>query len=288
VLQTALQMQAQLQDLRGESIARGALGTLELSAGRMESARAHFERALLLDRQMGDRQNEGIVLGNLANLHVLRGEIAQALAHNEAAWAIARELGRKGGVAIALERKAYVLHHHLGRLDEAYALYDQARAIHHETGAQVALGYTLGQMGLLELDRGRPESAWEALLASRALPPLPSCAPLFQMGLAELSSDPDLACEAVQRSAPYPTTAGAVLARRARMRARGGDRAGALQDVATAQALELDPLGRLEVAVTHALVQPDAPVRASARELATALGLAAEAPLMRLLREAGP
>jgi predicted ATPase/DNA-binding winged helix-turn-helix (wHTH) protein len=284
-LEEALSMQT--QDLRGQSITRGALGSLELDAGRWEEARAHYERALALDRQMGDRENEGIVLGNLANLSLLMGQLQQALAYNEAARAIASELGRKGGEAIAMEREAYVLHHHLGRLDEAYALYERACALHREAGARVAEGYTLGQMGLVALDCGRPEQAWEALLACRALPPLPSCTPLFQAALAELSSDLELAEEAVQRAEPYPQTAGSVLARRARMRARAGQRAEALQDVVRAKGLALDALGRLEVAVTHAIVSPEPGVLAEAERLAAALQLAPEAPLMRLMRSPG-
>jgi predicted ATPase/DNA-binding winged helix-turn-helix (wHTH) protein len=291
-LEAALAVQTRAGDLRGESLTLSALGNLELDAGRLAEARAHLERALSMDRQMGDRQNEGIALGGLANLHLLMGQTEQALAYNEAAWAIARELGRPGGEAIAMERKAHVLHHERGQLDEAYALYDQARAIHRETGAREAEGYTLGQIGLIELDRGRPEQAWEALLVSRALPPVLSCAPLFQMGLAELSEDLVLAEEAAQRARPYPETAAVVLARRALLRARAGQRDEALADLAEASALAPSGLTRLEGLVAHVRLLTGSPEQAAvlreARELVEQLRLAPEAPLVRALRAASP
>jgi predicted ATPase/predicted Ser/Thr protein kinase len=119
--------------------------------GRMDEAKARYEKALGLVRQAGDRWMEGRVLGHLGGLSQEMGAVDASRQFYERALAIYREVGDRRSEGVVLSNLAS-LASASERPDEARALLDKALAIHRETGNARFEAIGLYHLGLMALE----------------------------------------------------------------------------------------------------------------------------------------
>jgi tetratricopeptide (TPR) repeat protein len=142
-----------LRDPAAEARTLQALGDLQSTLGRMETARGHYERALELARGGGDRQGEGSSLNRLASLYFQDGSLEVAHTLVEQALDLHREVGDRRGEAAGLNRLS-TIEMHRGRLEQARVLLEQALALHRELGDRRAEGVNLANLGVLHSHEG--------------------------------------------------------------------------------------------------------------------------------------
>jgi predicted ATPase/predicted Ser/Thr protein kinase len=126
--------------------------------GRMDEAKARYEKALGLVRQAGDRWMEGRVLGHLGGLSQEMGAVDASRQFYERALAIHREVGDRRSEGVVLSNLAS-LASASERPDEARALLDKALAIHRETGNARFEAIGLYHLGLMALEARQPLEA---------------------------------------------------------------------------------------------------------------------------------
>jgi len=90
--ESALEIQREIGDGRGEGSTLGNLGVAYDSLGQVEKAIEYHEQALEISREIGDRRGEGSDLGNLGNAYRNLGKVEKARGLYEQCLAIAREI----------------------------------------------------------------------------------------------------------------------------------------------------------------------------------------------------
>jgi len=123
-------------DRRGESLALENMGLLFRCVGRLEEARPLFESALGMAREIGARHNEAHVLQTIAELDAEEGDLDASERATTEALEIRRAVGARDGEAESLCARG-ALAALLGRVDDARAALDAARAIARESSMPV-------------------------------------------------------------------------------------------------------------------------------------------------------
>jgi predicted ATPase/tRNA A-37 threonylcarbamoyl transferase component Bud32 len=154
----ALALAREHHDRRIEARAVHNLAGLEYSQGRLTQAHAFGLQAAALHREVGDLRLEAIALGNLALICQEQSRYETSGQLYEQALAIARELGDRQHEGVHLSNLA-ILRQRQGDAEAALELYGQAHEIFRETGHRRSEGKNLGNLALLHLEQGRPELA---------------------------------------------------------------------------------------------------------------------------------
>lgn len=136
---------------------RGALARV---TGRLDDARADWERSLELIRRTDDKTFEGIVLGNLGALDLNQGRVDIAVERFEKALEIHRRDGDQRSEGIILMNLG-IIHKNQGRLDEALACYEQTLETARKVGDRRTAGDVLGNIGSLLWSKGDLSGAGE-------------------------------------------------------------------------------------------------------------------------------
>jgi predicted ATPase/predicted negative regulator of RcsB-dependent stress response len=206
----AIELMREVGDRRFQAINIGNLGNLHRLHGRWEQARTCYEESLLIHREVGNRRSEGVVLGNLAGVLSSEGRVDEARAMYAEALAVHRAVSnrRSEGVVLGNVASTFLAQE---RWREAEARYREALAVHREIGNRRFEGIVLGRLGLVAGHLGDAAGS-EALL--------------------------DQAADALQRVGD-PAELARVYATRAELRLSRGERAGALEMLAAAQALDI-------------------------------------------------
>ncbi|MFG1949196.1 BTAD domain-containing putative transcriptional regulator [Nonomuraea sp. NPDC048826] len=126
--------------------------------GRLDAARAEFERSLAAFRGLGERWGTMLALSGLADLATEEGDHATALARADEALQVARELGAPSDVAESLCRRADALTR-TGELDAARAAYESAADLSGRVGSPEMLAWAHCGLGEVALASGDPAGA---------------------------------------------------------------------------------------------------------------------------------
>ncbi|MEY3013780.1 MAG: hypothetical protein RIT45_2515 [Pseudomonadota bacterium] len=184
-LRTALAMQREAGDLRGQAYSLAALAILDREQGQTEAAREGFAASLALHRQVGNRHGEGVVLAHVGLLAQDLGDREQAQARYEAAFAIYEDVGDRrlqgrmlGNLGLLAKAR--------GELDLARELTQRTLAIAAEVGDHLGEGIALGNLGDHWLAAGAADEAEACLRAAvrRCDETLPMAAGAFRGSLA--------------------------------------------------------------------------------------------------------
>ncbi len=136
------------------------LGIATHEAGDLDTAGAHYERALDIARRRGDARCEGRALGSLAIVHHERGRFEDAQTHYEWALRLLRRVGDARSEAVFLCNLGD-LHYEQGRLGEAQRHYERARCSLDEIGDQRLVGVVVGNLGAVLQEQGALDAALE-------------------------------------------------------------------------------------------------------------------------------
>ena len=154
----ALAVVRQAGDRWMEGRVLGHLGGLSQEMGAVDASKQFYERALAIHREVGDRRFEGIALANLASYHLEKQNVTQARRMFEDALRIHREVGNRRSEGMVLSNLAS-LAAAANSSAEARGLLDKALSIHRETGNARFEAIALYQLGLMALEDGEPLDA---------------------------------------------------------------------------------------------------------------------------------
>ncbi|MFB9929981.1 tetratricopeptide repeat protein [Amycolatopsis halotolerans] len=145
----------------GEAAALGDLAHVYNQLGRYLEAAEHSRQALGIYREIGHQRNQAVNLTNLGNALRGMGHLDQALTHLQQGLNIFTTIGATGGQAWPLRCIAKV-YHQQGHSDHAVDCLRQAAAL--ECAGHRAYDYamTLGDLGTVLNDIGRPREARDA------------------------------------------------------------------------------------------------------------------------------
>lgn len=146
-----------------QAAALDGVGTLLVSAEKLEEARQLHEQALTLYRTLGDKIGQARTLNHLGVLaHDLGiftpSEYERAAAYHEEAIALWRELDNLRELMRALNNRGVVAHD-LHDYNRAFEVYREHIALAMELGDLREAGTSLSNMGLIFLEMGRAERA---------------------------------------------------------------------------------------------------------------------------------
>jgi len=129
----ALQIMAELGNIRGIARANWQLGACNIRTGEFEAAVKYLEEALPPLRQLGERTSISIALSGLAEIAIRQADYSRAMALEEESLALRRELGEKWGIAVSLGNYAWIALCR-GDLLEAGSLLTQSMTLRFEIG----------------------------------------------------------------------------------------------------------------------------------------------------------
>jgi len=125
LLERAIPLLHQAEELGREATALTVLGDIHLARGEIEEALHSINDALTLSRKAEDPRVEASALYNRSNVQKLQGELQQALEGFERALAINRRLGERVGAFHTLSALGSI-YFDLGDLDKAREEYEEA------------------------------------------------------------------------------------------------------------------------------------------------------------------
>ena len=120
-------------DPRGEAASLGNLGIIAQERGDLDEAERLQNESLSIFREIGNRQGEADSLGNLGLIAFTRGDLDEAERLHKKSLAIEREIGHREGEATSLNNLGIIAEMR-GDHDEAERLFEQSRAIEREMG----------------------------------------------------------------------------------------------------------------------------------------------------------
>ena len=219
---------------RGEGIVLANLGTLRLQQHRLDDAEADLREALVAVGAAAYHGPEAYVLASLATLARRRGQLDEAARFAEEALRRTRVLGdrRREGQALAT---AGTIDLARGRAEPARTRFDAALVVFRELGDLRSEAVALGNLGRAWLKLGVAEQAEEAFRRAVILAEAGSWEAIegaFRGALGEALAQQGRSADAFEqlrrgeillREAARPAELGWLLARRARLQARGGE-----------------------------------------------------------------
>jgi DNA-binding SARP family transcriptional activator/tetratricopeptide (TPR) repeat protein len=146
---------------RGEAALLYSLGTLEACV-QVPTARRYFEQSLKIFDEIDDRHGQALALSGLALVASLGGDYDEALARYGQAIAEFREIEDLVSEGYTLKSMAQIYVDRL-RYADAERMLDTALAITHKIGAPRLTAQVTYALAELQLRRGRPEPAADAL-----------------------------------------------------------------------------------------------------------------------------
>jgi len=158
---SALQAVRDAGNKRGAAALLYSLGTLETSV-RIATAASYFEQSLAIFGEIGDRHGQALALSGLALVDTLNGDYDSALARYGRAIDEFREIKDLVSEAYTLKSMAQI---HIDRLHYTAAerMLDDGLAIGRKLGAPRLTAQVTYALAELQLRRGRPEPAIDAL-----------------------------------------------------------------------------------------------------------------------------
>jgi DNA-binding CsgD family transcriptional regulator len=158
LLERALALEHQDDEHLGHESPNVRLALRLFYQGRLDEARALFERALAESSTRGDELTSTELSLRLADVEWRSGAWARAAQHAAAAHEAAEQIGLEHLGPASLYRKALV-DAHRGRVDEARAAAEQAFALSAAVQHTSVTAMILGVLGFLELSLGDPAAA---------------------------------------------------------------------------------------------------------------------------------
>jgi DNA-binding CsgD family transcriptional regulator len=183
LLQRGLALERSGDELAGHESPRRTLAVRLFYQGRLDEARALFERLLDEAAECGDEPAGAITRLRLADVEWRAGAWARAAELASAAHEAAEQIGLEHVGHMSLYRKA-LIDAHCGRIEEARAAAEEAAALAETVQNMTMKGIALGALGFLELSLG------DARAADRHLRPVLAWLGDMDMALAPFPASP--------------------------------------------------------------------------------------------------
>jgi len=163
LMERALAIATETQDIELIGNAYGSLGFVLMSAGQREAAALATDRAIELCRSVGNRRGEGQYLSNRAIIHYQLGEVERAVELFPVVLEIAEQLDlwRLEGLALG---NLSVLRNSEGKSEEALELAQAALALHQEMGDRRRQGMNHSSIAAIQKDLGRTEDSRNSII----------------------------------------------------------------------------------------------------------------------------
>ncbi len=158
LLQQALSLCKQINNIEGEACALGNMGVIYDTKGDLDKSLDFQQQALALHKQIGRKEGEAGALVNIGLIHNIRGEFDKALDFLKQALAIDNQIGDKEGVAVDLCNIG-IIYQTKGDLDMALDMFNQALALDQQIGNKEGEASDLGNIGLLYSAEGNLNEA---------------------------------------------------------------------------------------------------------------------------------
>ena len=297
-LEPALQSARQLSDRSAEASALAELGrVVGVFQGDEKAGRQYFDEALSIARELDDQPALLFILRQLGNMANARGDLPQAIEFLEESITIARGLGDTRSVATGLNSLANTLQIQ-DELGPAMSTYREALGLAQELGDRGLVSMVTANIADVYLDQGEYQAALQDARASLKLAEEIGSRYMAasghwaigraQIGLEEYPSAGERLKKSLQLSKELGSTAAilVVLSEYGRLKAREGDRMGALSLLGLASANPgLDAYGRRRVNHVLAEVRREVPEREVQAGLEGGMKLDLEAVVNGLLGE---
>lgn len=150
VYEDGLKAKEELQDVRGQGVSLGQLGTLAMLEGNLEEARDRWQRALAFFQQLGEPAAESVAWHQLGRVFQEAEQWDEAERHYRESARIKEQLGDTVGAATTWNQLATVCALD-GRLGAAEMWYEKAIEASRRAGDQVGLGRRLNNVAALLL-----------------------------------------------------------------------------------------------------------------------------------------
>ena len=158
LLQEALTLAREQNDLHGRSTCQLAIAELLRRQGRFDEAAARLERARANFAELADEAGMGQTLHAAGTLVAQQGDYEQAQALYEASLEIRRRLADEPNIANLLNNMGIIARFQ-GNYARARALYEESLAIRQKLDNKLAISVSLTNLGLLALSLGDVETA---------------------------------------------------------------------------------------------------------------------------------
>jgi tetratricopeptide (TPR) repeat protein len=155
-------------DRQAEAIALNALGNVCVEAGDDEAARQYFEESLTLKQETGDLKGQASTLMNLGSLAQADGRYLAARQCYEDSLALREKLGDPGGRADSLGDLG-LLALHLGDHQEAIRLLEQSHRLAVDTGKRLTQCMRLEGLAAAHQEAGEADTALRCATGSVTL-----------------------------------------------------------------------------------------------------------------------
>ena len=170
LMQEALGIFRRNGDRSGEAACLDSLGQMFQSLGSYDEAMNSYRLALGVSRAAGNRKEEANALHQMGELYRTLCQFSKAADFFGQALIIRRDIGDREGEADTLNSQALVFDEYRlkdpssylkdpSSYDKAAALFEQALTLFRENGSAAGEAGALGNLGLLNLERHRPEEA---------------------------------------------------------------------------------------------------------------------------------
>jgi predicted ATPase len=137
-LDEALSLRKNLQnDSHRQSFLLATRGVVEHLAGKLDTARDFYERALHVGSQAGDKDSVASAMVNMGELDEAAGNIEAAYGHYRNSLELFLERGKKVAIAYCVEEMAGLSINHLNRPTHAALLFGFADALRTEIGSPI-------------------------------------------------------------------------------------------------------------------------------------------------------
>ncbi|MEO8674436.1 MAG: tetratricopeptide repeat protein [Casimicrobiaceae bacterium] len=158
LLEQALALSRQLEDLQRESRILSNLGGVAIHQADSVAARTYLEQAVALHRTLGNETLEARVLNNLVALAINENRLAEAKVLLERALQLSRALGNRMEEATAMSHLGYIVRQS-GDLEGAQTLHEHALTIAREFGIREFELEEVRHLGEIALTRGNLKAA---------------------------------------------------------------------------------------------------------------------------------
>ncbi len=167
-LETALEIQQEFGDSRGQADSLGDLGNVYFDLSDYAQAREYYERALAIEQEIGNRLQESNCLGSLGNIYSSLGHYERAREYHENSLAIKQEIGDRRGEAVSLGNLGNV-YYSLGDYERARDYHEKSLAIVQEIGDRSSEAASLGNLGKVYYSLGDYERSRDLFEKSLAI-----------------------------------------------------------------------------------------------------------------------
>ncbi|MGB3401339.1 MAG: CHAT domain-containing tetratricopeptide repeat protein [Microcoleaceae cyanobacterium] len=158
VLEKALQLYQQAENLEGQAVSLFVLGRIYSDLGDKQQALEYYNQSLPLWQQVGDKKGEAVTLNNIGRVYDDLGDKQEALNYYNQSLPLRRQVGDKKGEAVTLNNIGRV-YDDLGDKQQALEYLNQSLPLTRQVEDKALEATTLNNIGGVYSDLGDKQTA---------------------------------------------------------------------------------------------------------------------------------